>query len=62
MLSDGRILVVATDGLAIFSADGAQKQIIVKQNHDVPFDITYDDYFNNPQLSPDKQSIAYDDG
>lgn len=62
VLSDGRILSVATDGLAIISADGSQKQIIVKQQHDAPFNITFDDYFNNPQLSPDKQSIAYDDG
>ncbi len=62
VLSDGRILSVATDGLAFISADGAQKQIIVKQNYQAPFDITFDNYFNNPQLSPDKQSIAYDDG
>ena len=63
VLSDGRILCVSIgDGLAIISADGAQKQIIVKEQHYAPYDVTYDDFFLNPQLSPDKQSIAYDDG
>ena len=62
VLADGRILTVADNGLAIISADGAQTQIIVKQQHDVPFNITFDDFFHDPQLSPDKLSIAYDDG
>src|ERR1035437_2959082 len=59
---DGRFVSVAGDGLIISSASGVQQQMVVRENHDVPFDITFDDFFHNPRLSPDGQSIAYDDG
>lgn len=63
VLADGRILCVELNvGLAIISANGAQKQIVLKENHDIPLDILYDDFFHDPQQSPDKQYIAYDNG
>ena len=51
-LADGRILCGDID-LAILSADGATKQVIIKQPGGVSF--------KNPKMSPDERFVAYDD-
>lgn len=60
VLADRSILGVVGSDLAIVSADGASKQVIVAQNNQEPFDVKFDDRFNDPKLSPDGKYIAYD--
>lgn len=43
-----------------YSADGTTFRTIVEGNEQEPFDVTYDDSFQNPQLSPDGKYIAYE--
>lgn len=59
---DGTILCknTSTGDLGEYSADGTTFRIIVKANTQQPFDVTFDDDFHNPQLSPDGMHVAYE--
>ena len=59
---DGTILCVDTNTQALgeYAADGTTFRTIVKQNDQAPFSDTYDDHFQNPQLSPDGKYVAYE--
>jgi hypothetical protein len=59
---DGTILCrnSNTQDLGEYSADGTQFRVIVPNNIGAPYDVTYDDHFQNPQLSPDGKFIAYE--
>jgi Tol biopolymer transport system component len=59
---EGTILCVNTNtqDLGEYSADGTQFRVIVKANDQQPFDQTYDDHFQNPQLSPDGKYVVYE--
>jgi Tol biopolymer transport system component len=59
---EGTILCVNTDtqDLGEYAPDGTTFRVIVKNNHDAPYAVTYDDKFQNPQLSPDGRYVAYE--
>lgn len=59
---DGMLLCIDTNNgdLGEYTADGTTFHTIVKKNIQAPFDQTYDDNFQNPQLSPDGQYVAYE--
>ncbi len=61
----GTILCVSTAAgssgdLGEYSADGTTFRTIVKQNFQAPYAVTYDDHFQNPQLSPDGKEVVYE--
>lgn len=59
---EGTILCSNTNSgdLGEFSVDGTTFRTIVKNNHQAPYDVTFDDKFQNPQLSPSGKFVAYE--
>lgn len=56
----GTFIAVTNRGLEEISSDGTTSRLIVKQDDQAPFNVTFDDAFHNPQLSPDGKYIAYE--
>jgi Tol biopolymer transport system component len=57
---EGTIICRNDNGLVEYNSTGTSARLIVDQHEQAPFDVKYDDHFQNPQLSPDGKYIAYE--